>query len=90
MGARTKTNTRLRGASIVARRLAQIGDEAAGFYPDPFIEDRCEMVAEAASARAHRRGSADGVDLEDWLGAEDDIDQGVGQRRYAKTRKSIN
>lgn len=90
MRSRAKSSTRSRGTSIVARRLARTEDDGADFDADVFIEDRSHMVAEAASARAQRRGSADGFDLDDWLAAEDDIDLGTTSRRHRRTGKSVN
>ena len=90
MRSRAKMNTRSRGVSVVTRRLAGIEDDGENFDADVFTDDRCQMVAEAASTRAQRRGSTEGFDLDDWLAAEDEIDQGAGYRRYARTRKSVN
>lgn len=90
MRAKAKTNTRVRGASIVVRRLAGIEDDGADLDAGVFIEDRSHMVAEAASARAQRRGSVEGFDLDDWLAAEDEVDQGTGYRCHARARKSLN
>jgi hypothetical protein len=90
MTARAKPGSRSHGAATVARRLAQIEDDGAAFDADAFIEDRCQMVAEAANARAHRRGSEEGFDLDDWLTAEDEIDQGSGYARHARAHRPLN
>lgn len=37
-------------------------------------EDRYRMVAEAAYYRAEQRGFAPGAELDDWLGAEVEVD----------------
>jgi hypothetical protein len=41
--------------------------------------DRDRMVAEAAYYRAERRGFSPGAELEDWLGAEAEIDRLMGR-----------
>lgn len=42
-------------------------------------EQRREMIATAAYLRAERRGFENGSDLEDWLAAEEEIDQWLRQ-----------
>lgn len=45
-------------------------------YIVPHIaEDRGVLIAKAAYRRAERRGFAPGHDLEDWLAAENEVDQ---------------
>lgn len=41
-------------------------------------EDRYRMIAEAAYYRAERRGFAPGHDLQDWLAAEIEVDELLG------------
>lgn len=85
--ARTNTNSRSRGAAIVARRLARIEED--GDF-EVVTEDRSQMVAEAANTRAQRRGTRQGLDLDDWLAAEDEIDQGGRWPRFARARRAAN
>jgi hypothetical protein len=42
-------------------------------------EQRREMIATAAFLRAERRGFESGSDLEDWLAAEEEVDQWLRQ-----------
>ncbi len=59
------------------RKETPVGsDERLVTYRTPRIaENRAESIAKAAYCRAQRRGFAPGHELEDWLAAEDEIDQ---------------
>lgn len=48
------------------------------------------MIAEAAYFRAERRGFETGRELEDWLGAEAELDRALHSERNAQSSSSRN
>jgi hypothetical protein len=59
------------------KRLTSIGllGKAASYAVPHIAEDRRVSIAKAAYLKAARRGFAAGHDLEDWLEAENEVDQ---------------
>jgi hypothetical protein len=59
------------------KRLTSIGllGKAASYAVPHIAEDRRVSIAKTAYLRAARRGFAAGHDLEDWLEAENEVDQ---------------
>ena len=51
---------------------------------------RHTMIAEAAYFRAERRGFEPGYELEDWLGAEAELDRALHSERSAQSSSSRN
>jgi hypothetical protein len=67
--------------AIEVHQLVNPGTHAA---PPRFHEDRHASIAEAAYFRSLRRGFAPGHELEDWLAAEEEVDQRlIGEGRPA-------
>ena len=68
---------------IVARVAESKGRTASGavlrilsLYRVPHVaEDRADSISKLAYLKAQRRGFAPGHELEDWLAAEDEVDQ---------------
>jgi len=65
--------------NIKAPRVIKAARTARGsrarVLPPSFHEDRRASIAEAAYFRAEHRGFAPGHELEDWLAAEEEVDQ---------------
>jgi hypothetical protein len=59
------------------KRLPSIGllGKAASYAVPHVVEDRQSSIAKTAYLKAARRGFATGHDLEDWLEAENEVDQ---------------
>jgi hypothetical protein len=56
-------------------------------YPSIDSEKRHHMIAEAAYFRAERRGFSRGDPIEDWLGAEAEIEKSLKQLHEAELKK---
>ena len=54
--------------------ISLLGNLALYIVPHVF-EDRRALIAKAAYLKAERRGFAPGHELEDWLAAENEVDQ---------------
>ena len=57
-----------------ASSIGLLGNLALYIVPHVF-EDRRALIAKAAYLKAERRGFAPGHELEDWLAAENEVDQ---------------
>lgn len=44
-------------------------------------DERCALIAQAAYARAEKRGFAPGSEMDDWLAAEIEVDQRLNNAR---------
>jgi hypothetical protein len=64
-------------AAAPQKRAASVDplDNAAQYIVPRVVEDRTELIAKAAYFNAERRGFAPGHELEDWLAAENEVDQ---------------
>jgi hypothetical protein len=67
--------------AIEVRQVASSGNHATSLR---FHEDRHALIAEAAYFRSQHRGFAPGHEIEDWLAAEEEVDQRlIGEGRPA-------
>jgi hypothetical protein len=64
-------------AAAPQKRAASVDplDNVAKYIVPRVVEDRTELIAKAAYFNAERRGFAPGHELEDWLAAENEVDQ---------------
>ncbi len=62
-------------APRVSRAVRPARGSRARVVPPCHHEDRHASIAEAAYFRAEHRGFAPGHELEDWLAAEEEVDQ---------------
>jgi Protein of unknown function (DUF2934) len=69
------TGERAQGASATTRERKPRAEASATPVAPHFHEDRRALIAEAAYLIAHSRGFAPGHELEDWLSAEEEVDQ---------------
>jgi hypothetical protein len=58
-----------------AIEVHQVGNSLTRTAPSRFHEDRHALIAEAAYFRSQHRGFAPGHEIEDWLAAEEEVDQ---------------
>lgn len=65
---------RRRSARAVARPSGQVASNAVSNIDE---SQRREMIATAAFLRAERRGFSSGSEVDDWLSAEEEIDQWI-------------
>ena len=69
-----------------ARGKTDLRGDAASVGPLEGAAQRRAMIAEAAYYRAERRGFEPGYELEDWYGAERDIERALGADDDTPTR----
>ncbi len=62
-------------APRATKAVRTVRGSRARVLPPSFHEDRHASIAEAAYFRAEHRGFAAGHELEDWLAAEEEVDQ---------------
>ncbi len=62
-------------APRVTKAARTVRSSRARILPPSFHEDRRASIAEAAYFKAEHRGFAPGHELEDWLAAEEEVDQ---------------
>ena len=67
---------RRRSAGTVARPTGRAASNAVSNIDE---SQRREMIATAAFLRAERRGFSSGLEVDDWLSAEEEIDQWIRQ-----------
>lgn len=73
---RTKTSPK-KSASAKPRRSTK----AAGPRLEISAEERWRMIAVTAYHKAEKRGFASGKEMDDWLSAEREVDELLGNRR---------
>ncbi|MGO8829518.1 MAG: DUF2934 domain-containing protein [Steroidobacteraceae bacterium] len=62
-------------APRATKAVRTVRGSRARVLPPSFHEDRHASIAEAAYFKAEHRGFAAGHELEDWLAAEEEVDQ---------------